>query len=473
MNVPGDGGRTSTPLTGELVTLLAREHQSVLVVASPADNARQAFIPATEALRSAGAGPTVVVSPHLHALDCANAAARRQGLTTSMISSRNRESGDDAYAALAARKVDILLITEKRLANAEFERLALPHLLTSGLLVVDEAETISRSHRGFAHGYGQAVHRLLDQAPGAAVLALSGSGTYEAVSDLNAILGPASITVRRPILDTSLSLAVVNDLAPAARIAWATDAVEAAGGPAIVYARDQREAELLSELLASRGNIVYVQDPRGEATPTAEETPPDVVVTHAPGFAAPEAWSAFTTVVRTRPPMSLTSYHDQLTRRGSLAPDATATILVAPDAERRRRRPEPSTGRVNEVAVEVLMELRAADVPRNAEWLEDATNASLDLVGLALRRLRDGGAVANEGKLWRATGSSWSAPVETERPAKAYWSDDIKRYLAGDGCLMELIAAALGESGPGPCGRCTTGAKSAPQPGPRRTRRHS
>lgn len=112
------------------------------------------------------------------------------------------------------------------------------------------------------------------------------------------------------------------------------------------------------------------------------------------------------------------------------------------------------------------MELRAADVPRNAEWLEDATNASLDLVGLALRRLRDGGAVAHEGELWRATESSWSAPVETERPAKPDNPDDIKRYLAGDGCLMELIAAALGESDPGPCGRCTTCARSAPQPGP-------
>ncbi|MDQ1248451.1 MAG: ATP-dependent helicase RecQ, partial [Actinomycetota bacterium] len=226
-----------------------------------------------------------MVSPHLHALDKASAAARQHGLTTHMVSSRNRDSGDETYAALAARKVDILLITEKRLANAEFERLALPHLLTTGLLVLDEAETISRSYGGFTRGYAHAVHRLLDQAPGAAVLALSGSGTYDVVSDLNAILGPTSITVRHPILDTSLNLAVVKDLAPAARIAWATDAVEAAVGPAIVYARDQREAELLTGLLKSRGQAVYVHDPSSKAAPTADETPPGVIVTYAPGFA--------------------------------------------------------------------------------------------------------------------------------------------------------------------------------------------
>src|SRR4051794_41216750 len=72
------------------------------------------YFVATLLLRSAGAGPTVIVSPLLALMRNQIAAAERAGIRAHTINSTNADDWEAIHASVAAGEVDVLLVSPER-----------------------------------------------------------------------------------------------------------------------------------------------------------------------------------------------------------------------------------------------------------------------------------------------------------------------------------------------------------------------
>jgi len=110
------------------VAELVDHRRRVLVVQATGWGKSAVYWAATTALRSQGAGPTLVVSPLLALMRDQIAAAERAGLRAATVNSTNIDEWDVVLANLSAGMIDVLLISPERLANPGFAR-RLPELL--------------------------------------------------------------------------------------------------------------------------------------------------------------------------------------------------------------------------------------------------------------------------------------------------------------------------------------------------------
>ncbi len=128
----------------EAVNELVAGRRRVLVVQRTGWGKSAVYFVATALLRARGRGPTIIVSPLLALMRDQVAAAQRAGLSAMTINSANADEWGQINAALAAGKVDLLLVSPERLNNPRFRDEQLPRLAdAAGLLVVDEAHCIS------------------------------------------------------------------------------------------------------------------------------------------------------------------------------------------------------------------------------------------------------------------------------------------------------------------------------------------
>src|SRR5256886_3021240 len=126
------------------IRALAVERRRALVVQRTGWGKSAVYFVATALLRSAGAGPTVIVSPLLALMRNQIAAAEPAGIRARTVNSANVEEWSEVYAEVRAGEVDVLLVSPERLNNPDFRDQVLPKLAaTAGLVVVDEAHCIS------------------------------------------------------------------------------------------------------------------------------------------------------------------------------------------------------------------------------------------------------------------------------------------------------------------------------------------
>ena len=189
---------------------------------------------ATAALREAGRGPTLVISPLLALMRDQVAAAGRAGLRAATVNSANVADWQPAFDALGADELDVLLVSPERLANPRFADTALPLLAKTGLLVVDEAHCISDWGFDFRPDYQRLTHLLAATAPGSPVLATTATANARVTADVAAQLGADTLVLRGPLARASLRLSVVPGLDGVERFAWVADALAALPGSGIL-----------------------------------------------------------------------------------------------------------------------------------------------------------------------------------------------------------------------------------------------
>ena len=209
----------------EAVQAIVQPQARVLVVQATGWGKSAVYWAATSAMRAAGAGPTLVVSPLLALMRDQVAAAERAGLRAATINSTNIDEWDPVFEALDHDRLDVLLVSPERLGNPRFAARLDELMRRVGLVVIDEAHCISDWGFDFRPDY-QRLARALLSTPTAAVLATTATANQRVTTDVERQLGTSTVTFRGTLARTSLRLSVVPGLSPLNRYAWVADALD-------------------------------------------------------------------------------------------------------------------------------------------------------------------------------------------------------------------------------------------------------
>ncbi|MDF2733316.1 MAG: ATP-dependent helicase, RecQ family [Desertimonas sp.] len=453
------------------VRALVDDRARVLVVQATGWGKSAVYWAATRALRAAGGGYSIVVSPLLALMRDQIAAAGRAGLAAATVNSTNVEEWSDVLDGVRGGSVDVLLISPERLANPRFAA-QLPALLAGcGLLVIDEAHCVSDWGFDFRPDYQRLTQTLLALAPGTPVLATTATANARVTEDVATQLGDDTVTLRGSLARTSLRLAVVPRLDGVQRAAWVADALGRLPGSGIVYVLTVAETDRVAGLLTDRGYDVAAYS---SAVGTAEREALEdrlrrneikaLVATSALGMGFDKPDLAF--CIHVGSPASPVAYYQQVGRAGRALDDAVAVLLPSAGDERVWEYFATSGIPVPEHVDAVLGAL--AGGASSAPTIEAATKLRRGRVEALLKILAVDGVVARGVDGWAATGTPWSydaAKWQALRGVREAEADLMRHYAAGDGCLMQFLQQALDDPSPSPCGRCSVCTGELPYPG--------
>ena len=442
----------------------------VLVVQATGWGKSAVYWAATSALRAAGAGPTLVVSPLLALMRDQVTAATRSGLRAATVNSTNLDDWDPIFAALDDDRLDVLLVSPERLGNPRFAARLDELMGRVGLVVIDEAHCISDWGFDFRPDY-QRLARALLSTPTASVLATTATANKRVTADVERQLGESTVTFRGTLARTSLTLSVVAGLSPLQRYAWVADALDALPGSGIVYVLTVAEADRLAGFLQSCGHevLAYTGQLDSDVRIDVEERlraneVKAVVATSALGMGYDKPDLGFCLHVGS--PATPVAYYQQIGRAGRAVARADAVLLSAQADERiweyfaTASIPDPD---------DVAKTLRGLhDGPRSVIELDSLTGVRRGRLETLLKILAIDDVVAKDGSKWVATGTpyvhdtaKWNDLAATRRSE----ADLMRHYAHGDGCLMAYLQHALDDPEPAACGRCSVCTGELPAPG--------
>jgi ATP-dependent DNA helicase RecQ len=436
---------------------------------------------AAAALRAAGRGPTLVISPLLALMRDQVAAAQRAGLRAATVNSANPSDWEDTFDALAADSIDVLLVSPERLANPRFAHRILPLLAGAGLLVVDEAHCISDWGFDFRPDYQRLARLLAQLAADAPVLATTATANARVTQDVAAQLGPDTVVLRGSLARATLRLSVIGGLDGIARFAWVAQALESLPGSGIVYALTVDATESLAGFLRGQGHRVAAYTGQTEPTERARieqalrnNELKAVVATSALGMGYDKPDLGFCLHVGC--PDSPVAYYQQVGRAGRALPPelaaqgAVGVLLPAAESDPRIWEYFATATIPDPVAARRVLGLLADGEARSVPAIEAETGLRRGRLEALLKTLHVDGAVDRESAGWRATGAEWaydSDKYERILMARRAEAELMRTYASGARCLMEVLTEALDDPAAGRCGRCSVCVGELPAPGAR------
>ncbi len=431
------------------------------------------YFAATLALRRAGAGPTLLISPLLALIRDQLRAASALGLAAESLTGENREHWDRITGALVHDAVDLLLVSPERLGSDAFVSDRLAGVLGRvALFVIDEAHCISDWGHDFRPDY-QRIRRLLAARlpPGVALLATTATANDRVAVDIRTQLGPATVTIRGPLSRESLRLQAIPMPARADRYAWLADTLPRLPGSGIVYTLTTHEADRLAGWLCRCGLAAEpyharIKDGCGVEAAEHRRRREDalrsnrlkaLVATTALGLGFDKPDLAF--VIHYQRPASILQYYQQVGRAGRALDSAYGVVLAGREdagiVESFINNAFPSQAEVR--AVLAVLEAGASGL--TLSQLETATDLPEDEVDQMLRQLAVGCSppVRRIGSRWASSGLPYRPDLahiaSLARVRRQEWVR-MKAYLRTWGCLMRFLVRDLGDGEAGRCGRC-------------------
>ena len=451
------------------VSALLAPGARVLVVQATGWGKSAVYWAATAILRSEGAGPTLIVSPLLSLMRDQVAAAERAGLRAATVNSSNVDDWSAIESDLRDGTLDVLLVSPERLANPGFGRRVLDAVATRlGMLVIDEAHSISDWGHDFRPDYRRVADILSSTDPAMPVLATTATANERVTEDVARQLGAATLVLRGPLARRSLTLNVCPSMSPLDRYAWVAQNLNRLPGSGIVYVLTVADADrLVAAIRAVHGDEVGVAAYTGQLDTDRRHELEDalrdnrlkaLVATSALGMGYDKPDLGF--VVHVGSPPSPVSYYQQVGRAGRAIDEAVVVLLPSSadagiwDHFATATIPDPRQMDA------VLTELSSADPddPPSAIALEASTGIRRTRVELMLKQLAVDGAVERIERGWRATDREWhydAAHYEGIVATRRREADIMRAYTRGDRCLMALLVESLDDPDVGDCGRCS------------------
>lgn len=465
----GIAGPQAVPRDDQLAAAraLAVEGRRALVVQATGWGKSAVYWMATRALRDAGAGPTMVVSPLLALMRDQVDAAERAGLRAATINSANIDQWQEVQAALAAGEVDVLLTSPERLANPRFAAEVLPWLLPSlGMLVIDEAHCISSWGHDFRPDYRR-IAALLAARPDLPVLATTATANHRVTADVSEQLGADTLVLRGTLARESLHLGATGRLGVLEAFAWVDTSLGALPGSGIVYVATPQRATDLTAFLRERGHDVRAYHGQVEAAERLEieealrgNRLKAVVATSALGMGYDKPDLGF--VVHVGSPSSPVDYYQQVGRAGRALDTAVVVLIPTPEDARLWQYFATATIPREEDAAAVLAALagagESAQVPAQVPALSLETGIPEGRLEFCLKVLAVDGAVERTREGWVGTGRPWT--YDSERyaallAAREHEADLMRAYARSARCLDSVLREALDDPATQPCGRCS------------------
>jgi ATP-dependent DNA helicase RecQ len=457
------------------VTALCEPAARVLVVQATGWGKSAVYWVATAIRRAEGAGPTLVVSPLLSLMRDQVAAAARAGLRAATLHSGNVEEWDGIEDAVRTGTVDVLLVSPERLANPGFGRRVMGALAGwLGLLVIDEAHSVSDWGHDFRPDYRRVADVLRSLNPDTPVLATTATANQRVTDDVAGQLGAAAVVLRGRLARASLALSVVDDLSPLERYAWVVDHLPRLPGSGIVYVLTVADAGRLAEAVRAR---------HGEAAPVAaytgqlatderhrlEDALRDnrvkaLVATSALGMGYDKPDLGF--VVHVGAPPSPVSYYQQVGRAGRAIERAHAVLLPSSADHGVWDYFATATIPVPEQVERVLAVLGSGGTQTVAA-VEAQSGVRRTRVELILKQLAVDGVTERTESGWSATGVPWTydaAHYDGVVGVRRREADIMRAYARGERCLMELLQETLDDPTASACGRCSVCRGALPEP---------
>ena len=237
----------------EAIDALVNQRKKMLVVQRTGWGKSSVYFISTRILRDRGLGPTIIVSPLLALMRNQIEAAKRLGIRALTINSTNTDKWEQARQAVLADQVDCLLISPERLANDGFmENILQPIADRIGLMVIDEAHCISDWGHDFRPDYRRIVNILRFLPANTPVLGTTATANNRVVNDIREQFGDIAI-LRGTLVRESLALQNLIMPDQASRLAWLAETIPTLPGTGIVYTLTQRDADLVSRWLRTRG----------------------------------------------------------------------------------------------------------------------------------------------------------------------------------------------------------------------------
>ncbi len=432
------------------------------------------YFAATLALRRAGAGPTLLISPLLALIRDQVRAARGLGLAAESLTGEAPEDHPRVLTALAHDAVDLLLVSPERLASALFaENRADTFLGRTALFVIDEAHCISDWGHDFRPDYRRIGRLIADRLPpGTPVLATTATANLRVIADLERQLGPAAALIRGPLARPSLCLQTIRLKARADRYAWLADTLPALPGSGIIYTLTTHDADHLTDWLQTRGLAVEAYHARLKdrcGVPAAlrrrdlEEAllgnrVKALVATTALGMGFDKPDLAF--VIHYQTPPSAIHYYQQVGRAGRSLETAYGILLAGGEdpgiVESFIANAHPAPAEI-EAIFKALTKAPLAGL--TAPALALATRLPEDGIDACLRLLAatDPAPIARTRDRWTLTGAAYHPDHTTAerliRLRLKEWAR-MRAYLGTWGCLMRFLARELDDRTTPACGRC-------------------
>jgi ATP-dependent DNA helicase RecQ len=457
------------------VAALVEQRARVLVVQATGWGKSAVYWAATSALRAAGKGPTLVVSPLLALMRDQVSAAALAGLRAATVNSTNLDDWDAVFDDIAGNRLDVLLVSPERLGNADFAR-RLPGLVAAtGLVVIDEAHCISDWRFDFRPDYQRLAKTLVGIGADTPVLATTATANQRVTRDIARQLGPQTVTFRGSLARSSLRLAVVRGLTSLERYAWVADALDGFAGSGIVYALTVAETERLAGFLRSCGFEVAAYHGGLETAvrlgleeALRRNSLKAVVATSALGMGYDKPDLAF--CIHVGSPASPVAYYQQVGRAGRALDDAVAVLLPA-ESDEQIWAYFATAGVPDEERVgKILGALAKAQGPQTLVELENATAIRRGRLEGLLKILAVEEVVQRTGSAWALTGKPWTYDAERWQALARVREREaglMRSFAGGTGCLMRFLEEALDDPEPGDCGRCSVCTGRLPGPGAR------
>ncbi|MEP7055636.1 MAG: DEAD/DEAH box helicase, partial [Actinomycetota bacterium] len=445
------------------IRALVVDHRRALVVQRTGWGKSAVYFVATALLRSAGAGPTVIVSPLLALMRNQIAAAERAGIHAVTVNSANVDEWRDVYAQVVAGAVDVLLVSPERLNNPDFRDNVLPSLAaTAGLVVIDEAHCISDWGHDFRPDYRR-IRTLLGELPaGAPVLATTATANARVAADVAEQLGDDTLVLRGTLQRQSLELTVMSLPSAAHRLAWLAEHLVDLPGSGIIYTLTVAAAEQTTAFLRDRGfDVAAYSGQSDDADRRASEDDllanrvKALVATSALGMGFDKPDLGF--VIHLGSPQSPIAYYQQVGRAGRGVDRAIVALMPGPEDEAIWRYFAGLAFPAEAQVTATLRVLAAAAGPLSTAAIEPLVDLRRNRLEMMLKVLDVDGAVRRVRGGWTSTGRPWVYDAERyERVAAARSTEQqaMRDYIVTDDCRMSFLRRQLDDEPAAPCGRC-------------------